>query len=202
MIFDTYPYIKVPQQSNIDSTIESLLKDNNKAETYDHVCAVAKQNVMIAKQFGLDEEKCYIAGILHDVSCVIMPNDMLEYAKKHNWNICPAEECYPFLLHQRLSAVVAEEFFGVLDDEILSAIRCHTTLKSQANAYQMALFVADKLAWDQNGTPPFYEAVKLGLTHSLEKASYSYMSYMSGHSRVLFPHEDWILAMEWLEKKK
>lgn len=98
--------------------------------------------------------------MLHDIVAVMKPEDMLGYARAINWYICEAEERYPFLLHQRLSAVLAIELFGVDDDEITGPIRCHTTLRANASDYETALFVADKLAWDQDGEPPFYNNVK------------------------------------------
>ncbi len=52
-------------------------------------------------------------------------------------------------MHQRISKMIAEQEFSITDEQILSAIECNTTLKMNPFAYDMALFIADKPAWDQ-----------------------------------------------------
>ena len=54
-------------------------------------------------------------------------------------------------------------------------------------------FLADKLCWDQQGVPPFYEVLKESLAVSLEKASLDYIEYVMGHGMILHPHS-WLLA--------
>jgi len=58
-------------------------------------------------------------------------------------------------LHQRISKEIAYGYFHIEDEDILSAIKCHTTLKKEINDYNKIIFLADKLAWDQGGIPPY-----------------------------------------------
>lgn len=95
---------------------------------------------------------------------------MLKYACENSFDLCEAERKYPFLLHQRLSKIIAAQYFNISDEDILSAIECHTTLKKDTSKYEMSLFIADKLAWSREGIPPFYEEVNAGLAISLETA--------------------------------
>ena len=199
MIFHEFSYIRIPEFSDaFEGDAEKVLMLNGKPKTWTHVREVADMNVRIGKLFGLDEKKCRAAGILHDVSAVIKSADMMEYAVKNGMEMCEAEERYPFLLHQRMSRIAAQEYFGIYDEEVLSSIEHHTTLKENASAYDMALFIADKLAWDQEGVPPFYDVVENALEFSLELASYEYMRYMNDNGKILWPHENWIKAFEWL----
>lgn len=63
----------------------------------------------------------------------------------------------------------------------------------------MSLFIADKLAWDQKGTPPFYNDVKGALLNSLEDACLQYIAYVSDNNLLLNPHK-WLLeAKAFLE---
>ena len=185
---------------NIKSDVRSLLYISDKAKTFDHSQQVAKMNAKIAKQYGLDQDICEISGYLHDISAVISPSHMMEYAIQNNWEIDEAEHKYPMLLHQRISQVIAKEDFGVTDPRILSAVGHHTTLKANPSAYDMALFVADKLAWDQDGTPPFYTNVSNALEQSLELASLVYMRYMMENNMILHPHRWWKDGLAWFEK--
>jgi predicted HD superfamily hydrolase involved in NAD metabolism len=187
---------------DIKADVKSLLCASGKDKTYIHVKSVAEMNRKIAVQYGLDEDICELCGYLHDISALIAPQEMLTYAVNSDWYIDECERKHPFLLHQRISAVIAREDFGVTDERILSAVGHHTTLKANPSAYDMAVFVADKLAWDQEGNPPFFTVVNEGLNLSLEVASLAYMNYMVENKMLLsHPHKWWTEATKWLETK-
>lgn len=93
------------------------------------MCQVAEISIELAKKYELNIEKCIIASLLHDISVIMIQDQMYAFAKENNWTIDLAEEKNHFLLHQRLSRVIAQKEFCILDEEILSAIECHTTLK-------------------------------------------------------------------------
>jgi HD superfamily phosphohydrolase YqeK len=67
--------------------------------------------------------------------------------------------------------VIAAQVFGVTDAGVLGAIGCHTTLRASASALDMAVFVADKIAWDQPGDPPYRAAIRDAAERSLAAAS-------------------------------
>ena len=108
----------------------------------------------------MDISKVRLAALLHDISAIMTPQEMYETAKSRNMKIDPAEEKYHFLLHQRISKIIAEERFGIIDKEILSAVECHTTLKKNAGMYDKVIFIADKISWDQKDLPPYYDILK------------------------------------------
>lgn len=199
MILNEYKYITLPEKTgDIITDTERLFQFNGKSETFNHVRRVANVNAELAEKFALDKNACIIGGYLHDISAVIKPEDMLHYAEENGFELCEAERSFPFLLHQRISGIIAEEYFGIEDSNIISPIECHTTLKSEPTQYEMALFIADKLAWDRDGTPPFYDSVKAALDNSLENACCEYMDYMISNGKILCPHTNWNLAYEWL----
>ena len=116
--------------------------------------------------------------------------------------IDPAEEKYHFLLHQRISRIIAEEQFGIRDEDILSAVECHTTLKQNAGPYDQLVFIADKISWDQEGVPPYYEELKKMAAESLEEACFFYIRYQFENKLLLMPHR-WISeAYEDLKKNR
>lgn len=189
MILDKFNYIKIEAfGGDIRTDVKNLLSINGKNNTYVHMSNVAERNALIAETYALDPDKCIIAGLLHDISAVIRPEDMLKYACENSFDLCKAERKYPFLLHQRFSKIIAVQYFNISDEDILSAIECHTTLKKNASKYEMSLFIADKLAWDREGIPPFYEEVNAALAISLDAACWEYMKYMVEHDMILFPH--------------
>ena len=181
--------------------IITLFELSNKYKILEHSENVARVNIELAEKFNLDKAKCETAAYCHDISGIMNPLNMLEYAESHNMYIDTAEAKYPFILHQRLSALIAETILDITDEEILSPICHHTTLKANPSDYDMALFVADKLAWDQDGTPPFYDDIKEALEISLYHAAYAYIKYVTDHNMILYPHKWFIEAKEWLEGK-
>ena len=202
MVFDIYNYVEIPKMTGVvERDVRELLCRNGKEKTFRHVSEVAGVCKTLAEMFGLDTQKSMIGGMLHDIGAVIAPADMLEYALEYELELCEAERKYPFLLHQRISEIIAEEFFGIREREVLSAIGCHTTLKAKPTDYEMVLFIADKLAWDQEGIPPFYNEVKSGLDVSLERACYEYMKYMNDNGKILCPHKSWSLAFAYLAEE-
>ena len=201
MRLSDYAYLALPERTgNLEEDVKNLLECNGKGSTYAHVVSVAEANAEIAARFGLNASLCRTAALLHDISAVIAPKDMLEYAKGNGLELCEAELRFPFLLHQRISRIVAQEYFGVTDHSVLSAIECHTTLRPHASREDMALFIADKIAWDQPGIPPFDAAVRAALAHSLEDACLAYMTYMRDNDKILYPHTLWNLALNWLSE--
>ncbi|MDT8717658.1 bis(5'-nucleosyl)-tetraphosphatase (symmetrical) YqeK [Clostridium sp. 19966] len=195
-----YEYVNIVEVTgNIEKGVEEFLLKNNKPKTFQHVKSVASTNSRIAEAYGLDKRSCVLSGYLHDIAAVIRPNDMLKYMEENHLFVDEAEKKYPFILHQRISRLLAKEFFNIQDETILSAIECHSTLKSNPSDYDMALFIADKLSWDQEGKPPFYDIVREALSVSLEKACLSYINYVMNNGMILQPHSWLVEARKYLQ---
>lgn len=123
--------------------------------TKEHSLKVANESLKLAHRFGVDPQKCYQAALLHDISAAISHNQMMEIALQNAWTIDPSEKKYPFLLHQRVSALFAQNIFQIEDKDVLSAITCHTTLKAHPSQIDLVVFLTDKIQWDQPGLPPY-----------------------------------------------
>lgn len=173
--------------------------DNHKEHTLRHVEEVSDTAVWLAQMYNLDIEKVKLAALLHDISAIMAPDKMYEIAKSRDWGMDPAEEKYHFLLHQRVSKIIAKEDFGILDPDILDAIECHTTLKKNASMYDKVIFLADKISWDQKGVPPYYDLLKSKVEESLEEACYLYIKYQFDNGLLLMPHRWLIEAYEDLK---
>ena len=124
---------------------------------------------------------------------------MLDYAKLNNWNIDPSEQKHNFILHQKISAIIARERYNITDNNILSAIECHSTLKANASEHDMLLFLADKISWDAERFPPFLNILEKALDISLSHASLAYINFSLKNGIILSPHKNLIDAKKWLE---
>ncbi|WP_199925001.1 hypothetical protein [Paenibacillus sp. IHBB 10380] len=117
-------------------------------------------------------------------------------------DILPEEELFPMIIHQKISKVMARNIFGITDVEILDAVGCHTTLRANATLLDHVLFVADKIAWDQSGVPPYIEVLNRHLKKSLTHASFAYINYLWERKETLKVVHPWLKeAYEELEDK-
>lgn len=200
-MLERYSYINfIRSGDDIGNQIEKVFSANNQNKRYEHICSVVKRIDIIALQYGLDREKCRISAMLHDISTLIKWEDMLPYAVDNGWQLCDAEMSHPFLLHQRISEVVAREDFGITDSEVLEAIAFHTSLCEKPSQYQMALFIADKLDWSVGGYPPYYEQMMKALNISLEAACFEYIKFQERDGKMSVIHSDWAKAVNWIKR--
>lgn len=200
--FSHYSYIKpIIITHHLENDVSLLLDSNHHQNTKQHVLSVAKTSQRLARQFDVDEDICYQAALLHDISAIIKPSDMITIAISHHYSLEPSEQKYPFLLHQYISSIIASDIFDIQDQRILDAIACHTTLKAQPTKYDMILFLADKISWDQKGTPPYLSLIKEALQDSLEKACYEYIRYLFKNHLLLCPHRHLKDARDMLYQK-
>lgn len=188
--FDLY---LAPVQGN-DPTLEMIhyLQQFGADDTAQHNLDVAEAAQNLARQYHVDPQKAYIAGLLHDISVVIPNDDRLAFQQHMLAPVLPAEEQAPFLLHQQQSALLAETVFFVTDPEILSAIACHTTLRENFGSLDLVVFLADKIKWDRKDQAPFLTDIQAALTDSLEKAAKVYLDWLFAGD-IVVPHP-WAVA--------
>jgi predicted HD superfamily hydrolase involved in NAD metabolism len=169
----------------------AFLRASGHAETATHCGRVAVEARRIARRFGLDGDAAEAAGLLHDVSAVIPNGERVRMAEELGLTILDAERTLPMIVHQRLSEVMASALFGVEDPAVLSAIGCHTTLKRDASALDRAVFVADKIKWDQPGVPPYLDAIVAASARTLEAGAFCYLDYLFNRSTDLKVVHPW-----------
>ncbi len=159
-----------------------------------HSRAVAMTAQKIAARFRVCEESAVVAGWLHDISAVIPNSERIAAARNWGLAVLPEEVALPMIVHQKLSAWMAEHLFKVKAPEILDAIRCHTTLRAGATSLDRVVFVADKIAWDQPGTPPYLDGLQAALRESLTGAACVYLTYLWRQRDQLPVVHPWLVA--------
>ncbi|MCA9919478.1 MAG: bis(5'-nucleosyl)-tetraphosphatase (symmetrical) YqeK [Anaerolineales bacterium] len=189
-----------PYFANIELTgelgqdVTAVLTHHSLPKVAVHVSRVAQEARRLAIQFGADPVGAETAGWLHDISAVI-PNDVrVDMCAAFGLPVLPGEANFPMILHQKLSAVVARELFGVVDTAVLSAIGCHTTLKAGASLLDKIVFIADKIKWDQPGDPPYLGELETAVAHNLDDACLVYLDYLWQQRNSLGYAHPWFLA--------
>lgn len=120
------------------------LKDNLSEERYIHTLGTAECAKELATKYNLDQDKAYLAGLLHDCAKCFTTEKLLEIIK-NNLEVEESEMLNYKTLHAPVSAYIAEKEFNINDKEILSAIRWHTLGKINMTDFEKIIFIADKI---------------------------------------------------------
>jgi len=188
---------------NIILDSSQLMTERGFLKTVEHSRRVAEEAKRIARCWREDESRAEIAGWLHDISAVIPRDQYLPVAEALGLEMIAEERKATILLHQKLTAFIAQDVFSMDDKLILSAIGCHTTLKIDSSMLDKIVFVADKIAWDQPGDPPYLPDVISEVDRSLELAAYYYLDYLYHRRDELPALHPWALqAYQQLSKRK
>jgi predicted HD superfamily hydrolase involved in NAD metabolism len=128
-------------------SVESILdwlKNNLSEKRYQHSLGTAECARNLAITYGLNEEKAYVAGLLHDCA-KCFPNEKLLSIIERHIDVDENEKMNYKTLHAPVSAYSAEKTFGVKDEEMLSSIRWHTLGKVNMTEFEKIIFIADKI---------------------------------------------------------
>ena len=185
---------------NTDEYIE-LIKNTLSPYRFNHSMCVANKARELAKKHSVDEEKAYVAGILHDVTKE-MPNDeqiklieenghKLEYYEKGNHRI----------FHQMSGEAYVKNVLEITDNDILSGIRYHTTGRENMTTFEMIIYLADFTSADRNYPDVDIMREKTdknlldGMLYSLQ---YTIKDVVS-HGRIL--HPETLSCYNWVVNK-
>lgn len=172
--------------------VHAFLTANGCPHTAAHSMEVGGEARRTALRFGADPQAAEAAGWLHDISAVIPPDGRAAAARALGIEVLPEEEQFPMIIHQKLSRVMAGEIFHIRNPGILDAVGCHTTLRAGSTLLDRVLFAADKIAWDQPGTPPYLAELEKELDRSLTHAAYAYLSYLWERREALRVIHPWL----------
>ena len=151
--------------------LQKKMKKVLEEKRYLHTLGVAYTAANLAFVFGCDDKKAFVAGLLHDVAKCISHQKRLIICKKNHIEITPIEEENPVLLHAKVGAFFAKEKYGVCDEEILNAIRFHTTGRPEMTLLEKIIYVADFVEPHRKKLPRLAEIRKISF-EDLDMAIY------------------------------
>lgn len=133
--------------------LKKELKKEMDDSRYEHTLGVMYTCAALAMRYNYDLEKAMLAGLLHDCA-KCMPNvKKLKMAQKHQLEISELEHKNPFMLHAKLGAFLAKKKYDIEDEEILDAIRWHTTGRPQMTLLDKIVYVADYIEPKRDKAP-------------------------------------------------
>ncbi len=120
---------------------------------FTHTLYVAGTAASIAMCYGLDTDMAETAGLLHDCAKCMNLSKMLKICDKAGVELSEYEKNSGSLLHSKAGAVLAQTKYGVRDEDILNAIRYHTTGRPGMSLLEKIIFVADYIEPGRDSAP-------------------------------------------------
>ena len=125
--------------------IEEKLKEMLPERRLQHSLNVSKCAVKLSQIYDCDENKAKIAGLVHDCAKYFTDDQIEDCIKKFNIDLDPLEENNIALSHSVIGSYVVKEVFNIDDEEILNAIKYHTTGKENMTKLEKIIYIADMI---------------------------------------------------------
>lgn len=123
--------------------IQSYAKKQVTEARYNHILACADQAKILANLYKLDEDKAYLAGLLHDIERDAEADRLLSLALDSGYIIKEFEKANPVFLHGPAAVTIAKQKWNITDKEVLDAIRHHNLGSIELARLGYILFIAD-----------------------------------------------------------
>lgn len=107
--------------------IQEKLQKKLTPDRYQHTLGVMYTCAALAMCHGCNLERAMVAGLLHDCAKCIPNDKKISICEKNNIAITEAERKNPSLLHAKAGVFLAKSKYDIEDEDILDAIRYHTT---------------------------------------------------------------------------
>ncbi|EKN64212.1 putative HD superfamily hydrolase of NAD metabolism [Schinkia azotoformans MEV2011] len=120
----------------------ALVKEQLTDKRYEHTVGVMETAVQLAEKYGVDSRKAELAAIFHDYAKFRSKEEMRKIIIDENM---PKQllEYHSELWHAPVGAYLVRTEAGILDEDILQAIRFHTTGNKDMNMLDKIVFLAD-----------------------------------------------------------
>ena len=133
-----------------EEEIKAVLKSRMNEHRYAHSLNVAKRAVVLAEKNGADAEKARFAGLIHDICKGISNEELLEIIKSAGIELDEDTQKSPALWHSVAGAIYCEHELGVTDEDVLNAVRYHTSGRGNLSMLEKVVYMADLTSEERN----------------------------------------------------
>lgn len=123
--------------------IKERLKTILKKDRYEHSLGVSYTSAALAMAHKEDIYKAKLTGLVHDCAKNISNQDILIELNLNGIKLSENELKSPQIWHAIYGPILAKKLFNIEDEDILSAIRFHTTGKDNMTKLEKIVFIAD-----------------------------------------------------------
>ncbi len=127
-----------------------LLKGRLLEKRYIHSLNVADSARELAKKYGVDEEKAYFAGLVHDIMKNAGEEEQLQIIEKGGIILSRTEKVNKKLWHAMAGECYLRIEMGIADEDILNAVRYHTTGRAGMSLLEKVVYIADYISVERD----------------------------------------------------
>ena len=129
---------------------KEILQKRLTPKRYNHSLCVADEAVRLAQKYGGDCDKAYLAGLLHDITKNASRDEHLQIFSEFGIMLNDIEKSAEKLWHAISGAAYIEYILGIDDNEIITAVRFHTTAREDMTQLEKILYLADFTSADRD----------------------------------------------------
>lgn len=170
--------------------LRTKIKKTQDKKRFEHTLGVTYTAACLAMCYDVDTERAEIAGLLHDCAKCLSNDKKVSLCKKQSIEINMTEAKNPFLLHAKAGAYLAEHKYGIGDEDILNAVRYHTTGRPGMSTLEKIVFIADYIepGRDHSGRLPELRRLAFqDLDKALVEILEDTLSYLDGMENEIDP---------------
>ncbi|MCA1318863.1 bis(5'-nucleosyl)-tetraphosphatase (symmetrical) YqeK [Bacillus tianshenii] len=165
-----------------------IVREKLTERRYIHTIGVMETSILLAKKYGVDENKAELAAIFHDYAKFRDKEEMRNIILEQNM---PQDLLthHDELWHAPVGAYLVEKEVGITDKEVLEAIKCHTAGKINMTTLDKVLYVADYIepGRDFPGVEEVRESAESSLDIALIQAMKNTISYLLKRNQPVYP---------------
>lgn len=128
----------------------SIIKNRLSDVRYIHSVNVSDTAEQLALKYGADPVSAKVAGLLHDIAKEDDPQTQLQTISNGGIILNDIEKNSPNLYHSVAGSVLAKLELGIPDEDILNAIRYHTSARSGMSKLEKIVYLADLTSADRS----------------------------------------------------
>ena len=166
-----------------------ILRGRLTKKRFIHSLNVADSAKELALIYGCDPEKAYTVGLIHDCCKDEAPGLQLSYMLGNKLEMSDIEVNEPKLYHAMCGSVYAEKEFGITDEDMLNAIRYHTTGRKNMSLLEKVVFIADFISAerDYDGVDVMREKAKRSLEEAIVEGLGFTITDLIARERIIHP---------------
>lgn len=179
-------------------SIREYIEKNYSEKRKVHTEGVRKTAIALARKYGADEKKAEIAALFHDMYRGVS-EEVLNYYVKH-LNLPQKYKNNCNLAHGKIAAIVMENEYHIEDEDILNAVKFHTTGRAGMSLLEKIIYIADAIEPNRNypGVEQLRKVAETDLDEACLLSLTNTIHFVNSEKKYL--DEDTVLAQKDLER--
>lgn len=155
---------------------------------YEHVLRVVETAKLLAVKYQISVEQAEQAALFHDIAKCMEKDELRLNLMRENEDV-RLISFHHELWHAPVGANIARDEFGLKDEDVLNAIRYHTTGRANMSTLEKLIYVADMIEPGRNfpGVEILRQQAEENLDVAMEACIYQSVQFLVNKGVAVFP---------------